>query len=272
MRNEKYRIPNLERGLRVAEYLSTQPAGATLTEIVAALKIPKNSVFRITTTLLANGYVIRNEATMQFRLTKKFLVFGLAAVSDENLIENAIATLRKLRDVTDCSAFLGTLYGAEGVILEQAAGGHPFKVCVDLGSRFRLHSGAPGKAMLASLPGDECEALMSRIRFVRFNERTITDRAKFRKELKTIRECGYALDRAEEYEGIHCIGAPVFDRSGRMVAAIWISGQAVVLPEARFHKYGLIVKEQAAAISTRLGWAGPQVDGAAAGAVERMRK
>jgi len=41
--NGRYQIPNLERGLRVAEYLSTQPAGATLTEIVAALKIPKNS-------------------------------------------------------------------------------------------------------------------------------------------------------------------------------------------------------------------------------------
>jgi DNA-binding IclR family transcriptional regulator len=254
MKNGRYQIPNLERGLRVAEYLSTQPAGATLTEIVAALKIPKNSVFRITSTLLENGYVTRNENTMQFRLTKKFLVFGLAAVSDENLIENAMESLRNLRDATDCTAYLGAVYGAEGVILEQAPGGHPFKVSVDLGTRFLLHSGAPGKAMLAFLPEQEREDLMRQMKFTRFNERTITDRDKFRAELEKIRQCGYAVDRAEEFAGIHCVGAPVLDRSGRMVASIWISGQEVVLPESKFHKYGFIVKEHAMAISKRLGY------------------
>ncbi|OGV61780.1 MAG: hypothetical protein A2283_23935 [Lentisphaerae bacterium RIFOXYA12_FULL_48_11] len=250
----RYQIPGLERGLRVAEYLSTMPAGATLTEIAAALKIPKNSVFRITSTLLESGYITRNENTMKFRLTRKFLVFGLAAVSDENLIENSIASLRKLRDVTDCTAYLGTLYGAEGVILEQAPGGHPFKVSVDLGTRFFLHSGAPGKVMLAFLPEEERENLLNHMKFVRFNERTITDKSKFRQELAKIRQCGYAVDRAEEFAGIHCVGAPVFDRSGRMVAAIWISGQEVVLPAGKFKKYGQIVSKHAVMISERLGY------------------
>lgn len=258
MHNSRYRIPNLERGLRVAEYLSSQPTGATLTQIVAAMKIPKNSVFRITSTLLENGYLTRNENTMKFRLTKKFLVFGLAAVSDENIIENSIDSLRKLRDATDCTAYLGALYGAEGVILEQAPGGHPFKVCVDLGTRFYLHSGAPGKAMLAFLPEEECDDLMKQMNFVHFNARTITNRDKFRTELAKIKQCGYAVDRAEEFAGIHCVGAPVFDRSGRMVASIWISGQEVVLPENKFHKYGLIVKEHAMTISKRLGYVAPR--------------
>ncbi len=250
----RYRIPGLERGLRVAEYLSSCPTGATLTEIVAALKIPKNSVFRITSTLLEDDYITRNENTMKFKLTRKFLVFGLAAVSDENIIENAIDSLRRLRDETDCTAYLGTLYGAEGVILEQAPGGHPFKVSVDLGTRFMLHSGAPGKAMLAFLPDEEREDMMGRMNFVRFNERTITDKSRFRKELAGIRQCGYAVDRAEEFAGIHCVGAPVFDRSGRMVASIWISGQEVVLPSGKFEKYGRIVKKHAMAVSRRLGY------------------
>lgn len=254
MVSRRYQIPGLERGLRVAEYLSSQPTGATLTEIVAAVKIPKNSVFRITSTLLESGYLTRNENTMKFRLTKKFLVFGLAAVADENIIENAIGSLRKLRDETDCTAYLGALYGAEGVILEQAPGGHPFKVCVDLGTRFHLHSGAPGKAMLAFLPEDECNDLMRQMKFPRFNDRTITGLGEFRAELVRIRKYGYAVDRAEEFAGIHCVGAPVFDRTGRMVASIWISGQEVVLPEGKFGKYGEIVKEHAVEISKRLGY------------------
>jgi len=95
---------------------------------------------------------------------------------------------------------------------------------------------------------------MRKMKFVRFNERTITDKQKFRAELLKIRQCGYSVDRAEEFAGIHCVGAPVFDRSGRMVASIWISGQEVILPEKKFHEYGCIVREHAMAISGRLGY------------------
>lgn len=252
--SSRYHIPNLGRALRVMEYLATCPQGATLTEIVDGLECPKNAIFRITTTLFDNGYLRRDENTSKFTLTRKFLGFALSGVTDQDLIGNSIGIMRELRDVTDTSVFLGALYGAEGVILEQAPGGRPFRFSVDLGSRFNLHSGAPGKAMLAFLPEKECEALMKKMDFKKFNERTITDLDEFRVELKKIRECGYALDHAEEFEAVHCIGAPIFDASGSMVAAIWISGQAVVLPTDRFDEYGRIVKEHADRISELLGF------------------
>ncbi len=251
---DRYHIPSLVRALRVVEYLADHPCGATLTDIVTHLKLPKNSVFRITTTLMSEGYLVRDDDTMRFRLTRKFLAYGLTAVSEEDIIENALDIMRDLRDVTDTTAFLGTLYGAEGVMIEQAPGGHPFKLSVDLGTRFYLHSGAPGKAMLAFLPGQRREQLMTQMHFKRFNERTITDRDDFRKELAGIRERGYSVDRAEEFEGIHCVGAPVLDYSGAVVASLWISGAAVVLPEEKFDEYGPIVREHALQISRRLGY------------------
>lgn len=251
---DRYHIPSLVRALRVVEYLADHPCGATLTAMVTELKLPKNSVFRITTTLMSEGYLVRDEDTMQFRLTRKFLAYGLTAVSEEDLIENALDIMRNLRDETDTTAFLGTLYGAEGVMIEQAPGGHPFKLSVDLGTRFYLHSGAPGKAMLAFLSAERREKLMARMHFKRFNERTITDPDAFRKELAGIRERGYSVDRAEEFEGIHCVGAPVLDYNGDVVASLWISGAEVVLPEEKFEEYGPIVREHALQISRRLGY------------------
>ncbi len=251
---DRYHIPSLTRALRLVEFLSGQPRGVTLTELVEGLQLPKNSVFRITQTLLDNGYLIRNENTMRFKLTKKFLAFGLSAVSDENIIENAIDIMRHLRDITDTTAYLGTLYGNEGVMIEQAPGGHPFRLSVDLGTRFQLHCGAGGKAMLAFMPEDERENLIKRMTFVRHNERTITVLKAFRKELAQIRRCGYSVDRAEQFEGVHCVGAPVMDQSGSVVAALWISGASISLSAKMFKEYGPIVREHAQRISARLGY------------------
>ena len=252
--NSRYHIPNLERGLRVMEFLGSRADGATLTEIVDGMGIPKNSVFRITVTLLDNGYLTRNEDTMKFRLTRKFLGYGLAAVTDRDIVQNSMGVMRELRDVADASVLLGTLIDAEGVVLGQVAGGHPFKLSVDLGARFNLHSGAPGKVLLAYLAEKECETIMKTMAFQRFNERTITDKGDFCAELQKVRENGYAIDRAEEFDAVNCVGAPVFDHSGTVVAAIWITGQVSVLPEERFGEYGPIVKEHALRISQKLGF------------------
>jgi DNA-binding IclR family transcriptional regulator len=71
---------------------------------------------------------------------------------------------------------------------------------------------------------------------------------------KKIRQCGYALDHAEECEDVHCVGALVFNATDAMVATIWISGQEVVLPKEKCDEYGDIVKEHAMRVSERLGY------------------
>ena len=58
---ERYRVPILDRTLDLLELLSSQPQALTLTELTEALKMPKNSVFRIATTLTLRGYAERDE-------------------------------------------------------------------------------------------------------------------------------------------------------------------------------------------------------------------
>jgi DNA-binding IclR family transcriptional regulator len=47
---------------------------------------------------------------------------------------------------------------------------------------------------------------------------------KLMEELKTIRLQGYATDREEAVQGMGCIGAPIFDRKGRVAGALSLSG------------------------------------------------
>lgn len=255
--NSRYHVPALVRALEVIETLAKYGRkGVTLAALTETLGYPKNSIFRITATLSDLGYVARSADSYKFRLTKKILSYGLYSVTDENIVEQAIDVMRALRDSTGASAFLGVLNHADGMILEQAPGGHPFKLAVDPGTRFTLHSSAPGKALLAFLAEDERNKILRKIKFRKFTERTITSARAFRTELAHVRACGYAVDFAEEFEGIHCVGAPIFDYTNESVAALWISGAAVVLPAEKFKSSGAALLKAARQISERLGYLG----------------
>ena len=255
MDNERYHVPALVRALEVVERLAECGRdGSSLAELTVKLGYPKNSIFRITTTLLDMGYISRSSDSSRFRLTKKFLSYGLRAVTDESIVEQSIDVMRDVRDVTGSSVFLGVLHNGGGMMLEQMPGGFPFKLTIDPGARFKLFCSAPGKSILAFLPEDELEERLKKIQFKAITSNTITTRKAFREELSKVRKQGYALDHAEEFDGIHCVGAPIFDYTNRPVAALWISGASVVLPAEKFEKLGAILREEAFRISERLGY------------------
>jgi DNA-binding IclR family transcriptional regulator len=249
-----YQVPSLERALALLEALARQTGGLTLTELTDVLEIPKNSVFRITSTLLTHGYLYRDPDSRRFCLTWKWLPFGYAAMNENNLVEMARDAMRTLRDSTGETVLLGVRLEDEGIVLDQAPGTHSIKLSVDPGTRFRLHTSAPGKAILAYLPRVEQEALLKRLKLTRYTERAIATVPALIECLEGVRKLGYAVDQAEEYEGIHCVGAPVLDHAGSAVAAIWVTAPSCRLTQEQFAGVGTTVREFAASISRRLGF------------------
>jgi DNA-binding IclR family transcriptional regulator len=63
--------------------------------------------------------------------------------------------------------------------------------------------------------------------------------------LKQIQHHGYALDRGEHFDGIHCIAAPLLDAHGHCFAAITIAGPSSRIPEAKFETWGKAITEAA---------------------------
>ncbi len=249
----RYHVPNLERALQILELLAKNPEGMTISQIAEALGVPRNSVFRITATLLDRGYLIRDDATKAFQLSIKLLTLAYDGLSEGTLVEKAIPVMRRLRDRIGETVPLGVRTGTEGIVIAQVQGIHPFRFVFEPGRRLHLHTSAPGKALVAFLPEDEREELIARLPMPRYNERTITDPDRYREELERVRRLGYAVDRAEETEGVHCVAACILDRFGYPLAAIWVAGPSVRLPEKEFDSIGPIVREHAERISRSLG-------------------
>jgi DNA-binding IclR family transcriptional regulator len=250
----KYHVPNLERALRIFELLAKNPKGLNTSEIATQLKIPRNSIFRITATLHDFGYLLRDEDTKSFQLSQKFLVLGYTALTEESLVEKALDHMRHLRDMFGETVPLGILHGHEGLVIEEVPGIHSFRFVLEPGRNFHLHTAAPGKAMMAFLPPEEQQNIFKKIKFRIFNQRTIKNTTALRQVLAEVQQKGYAIDHAEEIEGMHCIAAPVFNRHGYPIAAIWITGPSIRLPASEFENIGIQVKKHADSISKSLGY------------------
>ena len=249
----RYKVPILDRTLDLLELLSKYPEGMTLTAMTEALAMPKNSVFRIATTLTLRGYAERDEGTKAYRASRKLLSLGHAAVGGERLIQAAAPILTALRDATGETALLGTLAGNHGVVLDQVPSSHPVKVVVEIGHAFTLHTAAPAKAMLAHWSPEAQKAFVQQMKFPKHTRHTITSATAFLAELKKVKAQGYALDRGEESETFACAAAPVFDHRGHPVASIWISGPSDRVTPVALDKLGLRVKQLADQLSQRLG-------------------
>ena len=250
----RYHVPNLERALHLLEFLASEPAGMGISDLARRLELPKNSVFRIVSTLHSHGYLVRDPSGRTFSLSRKLLALGYAAVGEANLVTHALDAMRELRDRTGETILLGTLLDTQGIILEQVMSRSPIRFVVDVGHRFPLHTAAPGKAMVAFLPTAERDALLERIPYPRFNERTLTSRTTYARALAVVRKRGYALDRAEEIEGLHCVAAPIFNHRAYPCAAVWLTAPAYRLPVAEFARVASEVAATAAIISARFGY------------------
>ncbi|HEX4569103.1 MAG TPA: IclR family transcriptional regulator C-terminal domain-containing protein, partial [Dongiaceae bacterium] len=93
-----------------------------------------------------------------------------------------------------------------------------------LGRRELPHCSAVGKALLAARPAEDAKAILRKIGLPRRTPKTITRLSTLMGELAVTARRGYAVDDEEDTEGVACIGACVFDRTGQAAGAISVTG------------------------------------------------
>ncbi len=245
--------PGAERALRVLEQVSAAgERGRTASELARSLGLPHNSTSRLLETLRGRGYVERAGADRRFFVTGRLLELARPRVGERSLAGEAFDALRRLRDRTGETAQLSVRSAQKCVILDQTASRHPVKVLGEIGFRVPLYSCAPGKAILAALPPDELDAFFRAVTLKRFTPATRATRKELTADLLRARRDGYAVDRAEGMEGIHCVGAAVLDGNGHAVAAVTVIAPAFRLRERLFPDAGRRCIEAAAEIRRRL--------------------
>ena len=250
--DDRYIIPNLWRALDLLEYLANEPEGKTISEIVEAMNIPTNSVFRICKTLSARGYIIQKHK--RYEVSSQLFALGAKAIAEEGLFEKIYPVMRELRDETRETVILGKISAGSGVVLEQMPGLYPMKVIVEVGHRFGLHNTAPGKAILAFLPEAERKDILKGYEYTVFTPSTISSEDELLEQLETIHRTSISFDMEEADPGVRCVCSPVLNSYGYPVAALWITGPASRLSKRNLDRMADSLKKAAYGVSNSMGY------------------
>lgn len=250
-RNE-YVIGSALRTLQVLLAFGAAPHRFTLSELVAATKLEKSSVYRSLKTLEAAGFLAQTGGG-RFGLTGVVHLLSGAVTRERtaSLVEIAAPVMDELAVVTGESVHLGALAGDRTVVLDRRES--PAKVrlaSVVLGQSVPLHAGAVPKAVLAHVSDDVRRRVLASLHALPvYASRTARDAASLERELEQVRHFGYALSDGDFDEAARGAGAPIFDSSGAVIGGISIGGPTFRVSDERLIEFGVLVRDAAQRIS-----------------------
>lgn len=247
-------VPALERALALFEVLANSQKGMRLRDIATSLGIAKSSAHCLVLTLERHGYIERNEFTHRYMFGLRLYSLANLALSRIRVRDVATPFLCALAETTRMAGHLAILEQGEAVLIDKVENPGLVRVATWIGKRMDVHCTGLGKALLAYLPDRDLERLIASHGLPRHNENTITSARKLKEELALIRKLGYSLDDEEDEIGLRCLGAPVFDHSGRVIAAVSLAGTTGQIGPENRTVIAERVKKAALDISRKMGY------------------
>lgn len=246
-------IRSVDRALDLLELLALAPEPMNLSEICKKTNLSKSTVFRILGTLAERCYAEkRPDGT--YSLGYKLIEIASSHINGLELLTESKPFLNEIARDLELTSHMGILDGKDVVYIEKLDMYPNTRLYTQVGYRSPAFCSSIGKCLMAGLSGEELDALLFGMDFHRYTKNTISGKTELKKELRKIRQQGWAMDDEEFKIGHRCIGAPVFDYRGASVAAISISGSASILTDDKIPEVVSRLKQAAAEISRRMGY------------------
>ncbi len=245
----------VDRALSIIELVAESQKGLSNSDLSRRLKIPKSSASYILRVLENRAYLQRDDGG-KYRLGLKLMSLTGDALTHLDVREIAKPTLEEfLRKSKLPEAHLAVLDNGRAVYIEKVENEKSFiKMDIWVGHRLPIHTTAIGKVLVANLTDDEIIKILKLRGMEKKTRKSITSEQKFLREIKKVREYGFAIDNEENADGVRCIAAPIFDASGKITAALGTSSTILHIDETHLPKLVELVKKSANHVSRQLGF------------------
>ncbi|MER7081258.1 transcriptional regulator, IclR family [Saccharopolyspora kobensis] len=242
---------SLERGLAVLTSLAAGPQ--TLDQLAQRLGVHKSTAMRLLRSLEA-GRFVRREDVHHYRLGSALFDLAHQALEDLDVRDVARAHLLELNGISGHTVHLATLEDDHVIYIDKVDSKHPVRMYSRIGRRAPVHCTAVGKALVADWPPAQRGQFAEQLAYPKLTANTIDSAARFLAELDRVRDQGYAVDRSEHEDFIHCVAAPIRNHRGETIAAVSLSVPKVLLDFDGL--LGLVddVLRAAGGVSAELGW------------------
>ena len=248
---ETYNVRAVERATRILSSLDGDHAERGVSEIAQATGLHKATAHRIIMTLLNCGFLERTADGERVRLGLRLVELGLGALRDLDFRRAAFPYMQQLLERFDETCDLGIFDRGRVLYVEVVHSEHSLTVAARIGRHLPVHCTASGRVLLAFLPPEVVEPILSAPLLV-CTEKTITSPAQLREELEATRQRGYGLDDEEFEVGIRAVSAPIWDIDGNVIAALSMPGPTNRMSPERIPEIAQALIEAARAISAHV--------------------
>jgi DNA-binding IclR family transcriptional regulator len=249
-----YKVQVLDRALAALAILANSSSDCSLAELCPAMKLHKSTVHRLMMVLEQHRLVVKSPETGRYRLGLRLYELGSRAIDGLDLRGRARPYLGRLQAEFGETVFFCILDEGQVFYVEKVESQRSVRTGCTVGSRAPAYCTAVGKAMLAELPEAEVSKIVRRWGLKPVTANTITTASALKAELGAVRLRGYAIDQEEKEEGLRCVGAAVRGHSGKLFAAMSVSGPAFRMTKKRIPEIGRAVMSAANELSAELGY------------------
>jgi DNA-binding IclR family transcriptional regulator len=222
-------------------------------EVAEQLNTAKSSAHDLMSSLAQVGFLQKTDDG-RYRLGWRLVTMSETLLFTTELRKESRPVIEELAAQYQETVHLAVLDDTQVVYVDKLEGRQAVRVeLTSLGARLYAHCSALGKVLLAYSSEEEVKRIIQTAGLPRFTLNTITDEEELFQALAKIRKQGYAYDLEEILPDLCCVGAPIYNYTGQVIAAISMS-----IPAFRFRRsqteYRDAVVRTAKIISERLGY------------------
>ena len=250
-REEGRTLASVDRALALLDALAELSSGARVGELAQRTGINQSTVSRLLGTLMARGFVDRDEATGRYRLGLRLVAYADAVLAGLDVRTIARPHLERLVAQTGETATLSVPGGTQPFTIDFVPSPSNVASRAELGRPSITHATVTGKLLLAFGP-----LALDRLGpepYERFTERTLTTSEELAREVERVRSAGVAYGREEREPGLNAVGAPILGREQALVAMLSIQAPASRLPVRRMPALASLLRDAANAVGAALG-------------------
>lgn len=248
-------VQSIDRALDIIEVLADCQDGLGVTEIANRVGLHKSTAHRIISTLASRGYINKTEKGT-YRLGLKLIEAVSCYINSLELQTEARPYVAQITSKLGLTSHLGVLDGDQVVYIEKMDVFSNVRMYSQIGVRVPSYSCSLGKCLLSNYSASEVRKIMSNCTFVKFTDKTISSIDQLISDLELVRSRGWAIDDEESEWNHRCIGAPIYDYRGDIIAAISASGPTNLLTDERIEPVADYLRKQALEISRSMGFTG----------------
>ncbi|MEW9674072.1 IclR family transcriptional regulator [Ammoniphilus sp. 3BR4] len=246
-----YTIKSLVKSLEIIEALAESPS--TAKALTVSLGMNKSTLHRFLFTLDKQNYIEQTESG-EYCLTQKFIQLGLSAQSHLKLSILAKPYLAQLSEEVGESSLIACFHHDEVFYMDKVESPQALRIVMDVGKRVPCYCVASGKVFLAHMSREQLQDYLNRTPLQARTGNTMVNPSRLKQDLEQVIRQGYALDNEEFEPGLRGVAAPIYDYTGKVIAALCVSGVSSRLDEVRVDMISETLLHMSKSISKKMGY------------------